>query len=98
MAIGACALLAPAALGQQFADVSVAAGLHRDPTRAWGNPMWGDFNNDGLLDLFMPNHEAPSGVTERGILPYIYINNGDGTFRDVIATSGIMEEMPDTRA
>ena len=86
------------ASAQQFTDVSVGAGLHRDLTRAWGNPLWGDFNNDGLLDLFVPNHETPSGVEEGGILPYIYINNGNGTFTDVIATSGIMEEMPDTGA
>ena len=40
----------------------------------------------------------PRGVKEGGILPYIYINNGDDTFTDVIATSGIMEEDPDTGA
>jgi len=82
---------------QQFTDVSVAAGLHRELTRSWGNPMWGDFNNDGELDLFVSNHEVP-GPTEGGVLPYIYINNGDGTFTDVVATSGIMREDPDTAA
>lgn len=83
---------------QQFTDVSVAAGLHREITRSWGNPMWGDFNNDGLLDLFVPNHEAPSNVAGGGVLPYIYINNGDGTFTDVVETSGIMPIQPDTSA
>lgn len=83
---------------QQFTDVSVAAGLHRDLTRSWGNPMWGDLNNDGRLDLFVPNHEAPGGLTEGGVLPYIYINNGDGTFTDVVESSGITEQMPDTAA
>ena len=92
------ALWSSPVLAQQFTDVSVAAGLHRDLTRAWGSPLWGDLNNDGQLDLFVSNHEAPSGVKEGGILPYIYINNGDGTFTDVIATSGIMEEDPDTGA
>ena len=85
-------------LGQQFTDVSVAAGLHREVTRSWGNPLWGDFNNDGKLDLLVSNHEAPSGVTEGGTYPYIYINNGDETFTDVQPTSGIIEQVPDTGA
>ena len=45
-------------LAQHFTDVSAAAGLHRDLTRAWGNPLWGDLNNDGHLDLLVPNHET----------------------------------------
>jgi hypothetical protein len=96
--ISCSAFLTASLQAQQFTDVSVEAGLHRELTRAWGNPMWGDFNNDGLLDLFVPNHETPKGVREGGILPYIYINNGNGTFTDVIATSGIMEATPDTGA
>ena len=94
--MGAFTLLASAASAQQFTDVSVAAGLHRDLTRSWGNPLWGDFNNDGLLDLFVPNHEAPG--PDNGIYPYIYINKGDGTFTDVVATSGITTQQPDTAA
>lgn len=89
---------AGAASAQRFTDVSDAAGLHRDLTRAWGNPLWGDLNNDGLLDLLVPNHEAPSGVLEGGIYPYIYLNNGNGTFTDVSATSGVVEQEPDTGA
>jgi len=86
------------AFAQQFTDVSEEAGLHRDFTRSWGNPLWGDFNNDGKLDLLVSNHEAPSGVKEGGIYPYIYINNGDGTFTDVQPTSGVVEQEPDTGA
>ena len=83
---------------QQFTDVSVEAGLVRDLTRSWGNPLWGDFNNDGKLDLLVSNHEAPSGVNEGGTYPYIYLNNGDGTFTEVSATSGVVEQEPDTGA
>jgi hypothetical protein len=93
------AAISATALAQQFTDVSVAAGLHREPTRSWGNPMWGDFNNDGQLDLLVPNHEAPSTVAEGGVYPYVYINNGDGTFTDVVDTSGIVVQKPaDTAA
>gem|GEM_PF-6081247 len=87
-----------AAYAQQFTDVSEEVGLHRELTRSWGNPLFGDFNNDGLLDLLVSNHEAPSGVAEGGVYPYIYINNGDGTFTDVQPTSGIVEQVPDTGA
>src|SRR5215469_13555793 len=62
------AILAQVSFAQQFTDVSETAGLHRDYTRAWGNPLWGDFNNDGKLDLFVPNHETPKGVKQGGIL------------------------------
>ena len=102
---GLVSLMALAVLGlsattfaQQFTDISAAAGLHRDLTRSWGNPMWGDFNNDGLLDLLVSNHEAPSNFAEGGVLPYIYINNGDETFTDVVESSGIMPIPPDTSA
>ena len=98
IATGLVALSGSTLFAQQFTDVSVAAGLHRVPTRSWGNPMWGDFNNDGLIDLFVPNHEAPGNIEGGGVYPYIYINNGDGTFTDVIATSGIMTHAPDTAA
>ena len=88
--------LCGSAFAQQFTDVSEAAGLHREVTRSWGNPLWGDFNNDGKLDLFMPNHES-TGLPDY-VFPYIYINNGDGTFTDVQPTSGIVEQVPDTGA
>ncbi|MEO7723966.1 MAG: CRTAC1 family protein [Chthoniobacterales bacterium] len=92
------ALVSATAFAQQFTDVSVAAGLHRDLTRAWGNPLWGDFDNDGLLDLFVPNHETEGGVKEGGLPPYIYRNQGDGTFVDVVEDSGVMEQAIDTGA
>jgi len=95
-ALFAGAMLALPCFGQQFTDVSEAAGLHRDLTRAWGNPLWGDFNNDGKLDLFMPNHESTN--VPDPVFPYIYINNGDGTFTDVQPTSGIVEQSTDTGA
>src|SRR6266568_7217068 len=42
---------------------------------------WGDFNNDGFLDLFVPN-----GTDGSAYVPFLYRNNGNGTFTKV--TSG----------
>ena len=60
-----------------FSDVTEAAGLVRT---GWANGVCiGDFDNDGLDDLF---------ITYRGS-NVLYRNNGDGTFTDVTAKAGV---------
>ncbi|MCY4403889.1 MAG: CRTAC1 family protein [Candidatus Poribacteria bacterium] len=44
---------------------------------------WGDYDNDGSLDLFVTNWLDENNV--------LYRNNGDGTFTDVSAQSGVFE-------
>lgn len=44
---------------------------------------WADFNNDGLLDLFVANEKAPHNL---------YVNNGDGTFSDRAAAYRVVGE------
>jgi len=93
-----------------FTDVTVKAGLGGALYK--GRKMWSiaagwfDYNNDGLLDLFVANYCQwdPSyepvcvGLNGRGYchpgsfapLPNtLYRNNGDGTFTDVSAETGI---------
>jgi len=86
--------LAGAALAQQFQDVSTEAGLVRTMSRAWGNPIWGDINNDGYLDLIVPIHELDAENGNPG--PFVYINNKDGTFTDARATAGLVRGSPDS--
>src|ERR1051325_2654627 len=84
-------------LGQQFTNVSAAAGLIIMKTRTWGNPIWGDLNGDGNLDLIVPKHELSlSGPGGNGPPPFIYLNNGNGTFTDFRRASGVHKESPDT--
>ena len=44
---------------------------------------WGDYDNDSALDLFVTNWLDENNV--------LYRNNGDGTFTDVSAKSGVFE-------
>jgi len=93
-----------------FTDVTAKAGLGGavyNGRKMWSIAAgWFDYNNDGLLDLFVANychwdpHFEPvcTGLNGRGYchpgsfapLPNtLYRNNGDGTFTDVSAETGI---------
>ncbi len=62
-----------------FTDVTAKANLVRS---GWGQGVCvGDYNNDGLVDLF---------VTYYG-KNVLYRNNGDGTFTDVTRESGLLQ-------
>ncbi len=61
-----------------FTDVGVEAGVNDD-----GNShtaAWGDFDNDGNLDLYVGNKAAPNKL---------YYNNGNGTFTDIAESAGV---------
>lgn len=62
-----------------FTDVRGIAGIKFEETHS--NPVWGDFNNDGWLDLFIT-----SIYSDRR--SFLYLNQGDGTFRDVTWLAG----------
>jgi hypothetical protein len=72
-----------------FTDVTAQAGLLNNyPTQT---AVWADFNNDGLLDLFIGNEIVRNKVPwpDRARNFRLYINNGDGTFTDVGPETGI---------
>ena len=69
--------------GGRFVDVTESAGLlSYHPTQ---NAAWGDYDNDGWLDLFIGNESKPDNLHPCEL----YHNNTDGTFTDVIGESGI---------
>ncbi len=56
-----------------FADVTEKLGI--DPDAYYGlGVIWGDYNGDGRLDVYVANDSSPS---------LLYENLGDGTFREV---------------
>jgi hypothetical protein len=62
----------------RFVDVASAAGL-LDDRSAVGSAL-GDYDDDGLLDLFVSNRDGPGRL---------YQNQGDGTFRDRAVELGV---------
>ena len=62
----------------EFQEVAVAAGV--DDSGNTQATIWGDFNNDGYLDLVNGNYLQSNRF---------YQNNGDGTFSDMTAALGI---------
>lgn len=83
----------------QFEDVSKSAGLETQE-RSF-TPWFWDFNNDGLLDLFVSSFEYGNGssaasaakhfagIKDSTSRPHLYLNNGDGTFTNKAEKVGL---------
>lgn len=61
-----------------FTDVTLKAGVGN--THSSYRAVFGDYDNDGDLDLYVTNGNAPNTL---------YENQGDGTFVDVTARAGV---------
>jgi hypothetical protein len=66
-----------------FTDVAEGAGVRND--RYAKGASWGDFDNDGDLDLFVSNF---------GKVSRLYRNEGDGRFSDVAREQGMAAPLP----
>ncbi len=62
-----------------FSGVTERAGIDSNSYYGLG-VVWGDYNRDGRLDIYVSNDSTPSSL---------YRNNGDGTFTDVGPQTGV---------
>ena len=90
-AAGIYLVVSSIAFAQQFREVTTEVGLISEAKKSWGNPIWGDVNNDGFVDLIVPTH----GLHSSGG-PFVYLNNGGTAFTDIRTTSGIHRNNPDS--
>ncbi len=75
--------------GGVFEDMTVASGLG-DPISSESS-AWGDYDNDGWVDLFVCGEFHAKAPSPRGRCR-LYHNQHDGTFKDVAESAGVINE------
>jgi len=64
-----------------FSDISFSSGFYQRKRIDYGGPVMGDFNHDGYLDIY---------VAQNTMNDYLFINNQDGTFTNILSDSSNM--------
>ena len=81
LAAACLSLLCSEAVSAQFQDVTASAGITDAPGYCF-SAAWGDYDNDGHIDLYLAIGADTSGLNA------LFRNNGDGTFTRVGAEAG----------
>ena len=68
---------------ETFTDITASSGLPIDNYETFGG-SWGDYNNDGFLDVFLSIRDVSLETPN-----LLFRNNGDGTFTDVTISAGL---------
>lgn len=64
----------------RFIDVTAKSGIARAKPYYGLGVVWGDYDNDADLDIFVANDSTPN---------YLFRNNGDKTFEEVALLAGV---------
>lgn len=71
-----------------FTNIAVEAGLEQG-NYVYSNGAWADYDHDGYLDLYITKSYSFFNYLDTMYTSILYKNNGDGTFTDVTASSGV---------
>jgi FG-GAP-like repeat/ASPIC and UnbV/Secretion system C-terminal sorting domain/FG-GAP repeat len=74
-----------------FTDVTAVAGVGVPFTYQSTCAAWGDYNKDGLLDLYVGNYGNIEGMGDQPNI--LFKNNGNGTFTDVTSLAGVADSI-----
>jgi hypothetical protein len=69
--------------GSSFTDVTASSGISTTDNSRTTTASWGDYDNDGLLDLYLSRHFILPGSTNSSTQDVLYHNEGNGKFVDV---------------
>lgn len=75
--------------GLSFTDVTAEAGVGGPTDALTSGGIWADVNHDGLTDLYVTTHTANHAIYDERNANRLYLNRGDGSFRDVTDTAGV---------
>ncbi len=78
---------APVAAQVTFTDVTETSGMQMAWLSRWSTSQtWGDFNNDGYVDVYVTSWgQATTGEARNAL----FKNNGDGTFTNIASSAGV---------
>ena len=75
----------------QFTDVTFTSGL-ADVNHPTQTAAWGDFENDGDLDLYVGNEAEKFDAQVVAAPCQLFRNNGNGTFTDIAPAAGVTND------
>ncbi len=77
--------------GGSFTDITIGSGIEVSGDSRGTSASFGDYDEDGFLDIYVANHDIIPGSTNASLQDRLFLNNGNNTFTDVSGLLGVSE-------